>query len=140
MSVLLAWGILSLVAGVLFARKAGGVRARSFWQVCAVWGIVDVVISASGFLGNAAGSPDSLAAAVAEASRTQALVSGFFVSDLATMLVGLLLNVRVVALPSERLQGWGRGLLLQGLFFALFDAVLLSTNGAYLRNLLAFVG
>lgn len=64
-----------------------------------------------------------------------------FVTDLATMLVGGLLAWRRVTRDSERLRGWGKGLVAQGLWLAVFDGgILMALNGGYVRDLLGLVG
>jgi hypothetical protein len=38
------------------------------------------------------------------------------------------------------LQGWGKGLVVQGAWLAVFDGILLALNGGYIRDLLGLAG
>ena len=138
--ILAVWGVSNLVAGAFLCRSTSG-QARYFWQVALVWGIVNTLIGVPQYLDLAgpAAPPETLAGALADGLGTARLLSGAFVSDLATMTVGGLLAWRVVTRGSERLQGWGKGLIAQGLWLAVFDAFLLALNGGYVRDLLGLV-
>ena len=139
--ILALWGLSNLVAGVFFSLRTSG-QPRYFWQVAALWGIVNVLIGVPQYLdlGGPPTEPATLAQALRDALGTARLLSGAFVSDLATMLVGGLLTWRKVTRDSERLQGWGKGLIVQGLWLAVFDGVLLEINGEYARELFGLVG
>ena len=139
--ILAVWGVANLVAGVFFSRRTLG-QPRHFWQVAVVWGAVNAIIGVPQYLDLAGPTapPAALAQALGDGVRTARLLSGAFVSDLATMLVGGLLAWRRVTLESERLQGWGKGLVAQGLWLAVFDGILLSLNGGYVRDLLVLAG
>ena len=139
--ILAVWGVTNLVAGVFFSRRTSG-QPRYFWQVAFVWGVVNALIGVPQYLDLAgpAAPPATLSGALTEALGTARLLSGAFVSDLATMLVGGLLAWRIVTRDSERLQGWGKGLVVQGLWLAVFDGFLLALNGVYVRDLLGLVG
>ena len=139
--ILAVWGVSNLAAGAFLSRRQSG-RPRHFWQVAALWGAVNAVIGLPQYLDLAgpAAPPATLAQALADGMSTARLLSGAFISDLATMLVGGLLAWRQVARESERLQGWGKGLVAQGLWLAVFDGVLLALNGGYVQDLLGLVG
>ncbi|QIN79011.1 hypothetical protein GBA65_11300 [Rubrobacter marinus] len=116
-------------------------QLRYFWQVAALWA-VNTLIGLPQYLDLAgpATPPATLAEALRDGLGTARLLSGAFVSDLATMLVGALLAWRTVTRDSERLQGWGKGLVVQGLWLAVFDGVLLAINGEYVGSLLVLAG
>ncbi len=139
--ILAVWGVVNLVAGVFLSRWTSG-QSRHFWQVAALWGAVNTVIGLPQYLDIAgpAVPPATLAEAIRDGVGTARLLAGAFVSDLTTMLVGGLLAWRMVTRDSQRLQGWGKGLVAQGLWLAVFDGVLLSLNGGYVRDLLGLVG
>ena len=139
--ILAVWGVGNLVAGAFFSRRTTG-QPRHFWQVVALWGAVNALIGVPQYLDLAGppAPPATLTEALRDAVGIARLLSGAFVSDLATMLVGGLLAWRVVTRDSERLQGWGKGLVVQGLWLAVFDGVLLALNGDYVRDLLALTG
>lgn len=139
--ILAVWGATNLVAGAFFYRRTSG-QPRHFWQVALVWGAVNTLIGVPQYLDLAGPTapPETLSRALADGLGTARLLSGAFVSDLATMLVGGLLAWRIVTRGSERLQGWGKGLIAQGLWLAVFDGFLLSLNGGYVRDLLGLVG
>ena len=137
--ILAVWGMSNLVAGVFLSRRTSG-QARYFWQVAAAWGAVNTLIGLPQYLDLAGpAAPTTLAQALADGLSTARILSGAFVSDLATMLVGGLLAWRQVTRESERLQGWGKGLIAQGLWLAVFDGILLALNGGYVRDLFRFV-
>ena len=139
--ILSIWGVSNLLAGVLFSRRTSG-QPRYFWQVAVAWGAVNTLIGLPQYLDLAGpiAPPGSVAEALGDALGTARLLSGAFISDLATMLVGGLLAWRTVTRESERLQGWGKGLVAQGLWLAVFDGVLLAINGGYVRDLIGLVG
>ena len=137
--ILAVWGMSNLVAGVFLSRRTSG-QVRYFWQVAAAWGAVNTLIGLPQYLDLAGpAAPTTLAQALADGLSTARILSGAFVSDLATMLVGGLLAWRQVTRESERLQGWGKGLIAQGLWLAVFDGILLALNGGYVRDLFRFV-
>lgn len=139
--ILAIWGVTNLVAGAFFSRRTSG-QARRFWQVAALWGAVNTLIGAPQYLDltGPPATPATLAEALTGGLGTARLLSGAFISDLATMLIGGSLAWRTVTRDSERLQGWGKGLIAQGLWLAVFDGLLLSLNGSYLQGLLGLVG
>ena len=139
--ILAVWGVSNLLAGVFFSRSTSG-QQRYFWQVAAAWGAVNALIGIPQYLDLAGptAAPATLAQALADGLSTVRILSGAFVSDLATMLVGGLLAWRQVTRESERLQGWGKGLIAQGLWLAVFDGLLLALNGGYVRDLFGLVG
>ena len=139
--ILAVWGVSNLVAGAFFSRRTSG-QARHFWQVATAWGAVNALIGVPQHLDLAGppAIPTTLAQALTDGVGTARLLSGAFISDLATMLVGGLLAWRMVARDSERLQGWGKGLIAQGLWLAVFDGILLAINGSYVRDLLNLAG
>ena len=139
--ILAIWGVSNLLAGVVFSRRTSG-QPKHFWQIAVVWGAVNTLIGLPQYLDLAgpATPPETLAGALGDALGVARLLSGAFVSDLATMLVGGLLAWRTVTRESTRLQGWGKGLVAQGLWLAVFDGVLLSLNGGYVRDLLGLAG
>lgn len=139
--ILAVWGVTNVVAGALFFRRTSG-QPRHFWQVAALWGAVNALIGLPQYLDLAGppAPPATLAKALGDGVGTARLLSGAFVSDLTTMLVGGLLAWRRVARDSERLQGWGKGLVVQGAWLAVFDGVLLALNGGYVRDLLVLAG
>ena len=139
--ILAVWGVSNLVAGVFLSRRTSG-QARYFCQVAAAWGAVNTLIGLPQYLDLAGptAAPATLDQALADGLSTARILSGAFVSDLATMLVGGLLAWRQVTRESERLQGWGKGLIAQGLWLAVFDGILLALNGGYVRDLFGFIG
>ncbi len=139
--ILAVWGVSNLLVGVFLSRRTLG-QPRRFWQVAVPWGAVNTLIGLPQYL-DLAGTiapPATLAEALQDGVGTARLLSGAFVSDLGTMLIGGLFAWRVVTRASERLQGWGKGLVVQGLWLAVFDGVLLALNGGYVRDLLALTG
>lgn len=139
--ILAVWGVSNLVAGAFFSRRSSG-QPRHFWQVAVLWGAVNILIGIPQYLDLAGppAQPATLAEALRDGVGIARLLSGAFVSDLATMLVGGLLAWRIVTRDSERLQGWGKGLVVQGLWLAVFDGVLLALNGGYVWALIGAVG
>lgn len=139
--ILAIWGVSNLLAGVVFSRRTSG-QPKHFWRIAVAWGAVNTLIGLPQYLDLAgpAAPPDTLSGALGDALGVARLLSGAFVSDLATMLVGGLLAWRAVTRESARLQGWGKGLVAQGLWLAVFDGVLLSLNGGYVRDLLGLAG
>jgi|GEM_PF-3538960 len=140
--ILASWGILNaIVGGILAWRTRGHGRAPYFWQVCIAWGVVNAIIAIPQiFALPHTGSPATLAQGLQDGFSQSRFLAGFWISDFATILVGVLWLSRKVTITDDRWQGFGAGLVLQGGFLAIFDIVLLTITNNYYQDLLKLIG
>lgn len=137
--VLAAWGALNLVGGGIIALR-GSDQLQSFGQVCAAWGIINLLIGGiQTFTQRGANVPPSLSTALAGAVVNGRIITGFWVTDFATILIGIFFLAPQIAIRSASLQGLGKGLIVQGIGLGLIDTVLFFANTGYTQQLVRLV-
>jgi hypothetical protein len=127
MWVLGTWVLLNfLVSGWLYGRT-GGPR-RYFHQMNVGWNLVNLALVGYTFWSNAPDTP--LALGLAQTVAEQYLIEKLFLFnaglDVGYVMLGFFLieKAKTAARRPERLQGWGRSVILQGGFLFLFDWVM----------------
>ncbi len=139
LTVMAVWGGINLVGGgVLWLRAAG--QWHSFGGICAAWGIVNLAIGGIQLLTQRnAAAPEVLGTALKGGITNLQLVTGFWISDFATIAIGIVFLLPQIALRNDGLQGAGKGLILQGAFLAIFDIFLLAGINGYVQALIKLV-
>ena len=124
---LLGWGAANVVLGAGGAH-ASNVRIRQVARQALGWGLVDLLLAINGRLGarRSAGSAPAGSTEVA-VRRFRAILALNAVLDLGYIMGGLWL-VRSAGRDESR-KGTGQGIVLQGLFLACYDLLLLSGAG-----------
>lgn len=119
-----AWAALSVAAGALLLLATDDVAARAFAVQCLVWGAIDGAIALAGGLGlrraRARGEVGVAERAPAERRRLRRLLRLNAVLDVGYVAVGVAL---LLAWRSEAGIGHGWGVVVQGGFLLVFDAV-----------------
>jgi hypothetical protein len=139
LTVLAIWGGINLVAGGAVYLRASG-QWQSFGGICAAWGIVNLLIGGIQLITQRNPAvPEALGAALKGGISNLQLVTGFWISDFATVAIGIVFLLPQIAIRSEGLQGIGKGLILQGAFLAIFDAFLLAGINGYVQTLIKLV-
>jgi hypothetical protein len=140
MSVLGSWSVANLAIGLVGASNATG-QNKYFYQMDAIWGAVNLGAAISGYISAVKNTdkPRTAAEALKEQKKIETifLVNGGL--DVAYIGTGIYLNHRGDTQNSDKLRGYGEGIITQGVFLLLFDATMYSTerhNGNKLRHFL----
>lgn len=117
-----AWAVLSVTTGALLLALSDGVAARAFAVQCLVWGAIDGGIALAGGLGlrRARARGEVGVGARAERRRLRRLLRLNAVLDVGYVAAGVAL---LLAWRSEAGFGHGWGVVVQGGFLLVFDAV-----------------
>ncbi len=123
MGILGGWGVANLAAGGVGWALSTDARARGFWQMTLMWGVVNAALAAGGLI---AGRNDDPAALDLKASLDQGdtyqklfLFNGGL--DLAYLVAAGLLHERGARTGDPTFVGYGNALLVQGAFLLVFD-------------------
>ncbi|MGL4461470.1 MAG: DUF6992 family protein [Planctomycetia bacterium] len=142
MIVLGGWAALNILVGVVYSFRTSG-SVRAFFQMTALWNVVNLVIAVAGWQGSAGVDPAdfTLAATVAEVRFIQNLLLLNVGLDVAYIAAGgwMSAHAKTRATAADRWRGFGRAVMLQGAFLLCFDstlAVLQAANDAPLTLLL----
>jgi hypothetical protein len=119
-----AWAALSVAAGAALLLASDDVAARAFAVQCLVWGAIDGAIALAGGLGlrraRARGEVGVAARASAERRRLRRLLRLNALLDVGYVAVGVVL---LLTWRTEAGMGHGWGIVVQGGFLLVFDAV-----------------
>jgi hypothetical protein len=138
---LTGWTVLNLTVGTVGYFTAEDPVWRGFHQMNALFNVPVLGAALGSFALLAAQDPERLDLRQS-LHRGVMLERGLLVGitlDVASGLLGLSLRERGLRVGSERLEGWGNALLLQGAFLLLFDTSLLVMNLRYEARLLPLV-
>lgn len=129
MGILFGWAVLNIGTGVAGHFATEG-ETRAFFQANAAWNVVNLVIAGLGYHGQSTADPASwdLARSLAEGQRMEKVLLLNAGLDVGYIAFGGLLWERGLRKDSERLRGWGKGVLVQGAFLLVFDSVLTFLN------------
>jgi uncharacterized membrane protein YgcG len=117
MTILLIWGLASLIIGTLFCLRKQTKDQQSFWFMMAAWGFIDSLIALITLQKTAATTITS------EFVNAQTATVGFnVVLDVVYIVVGILLFKSAI----RRRHLFGKAIIIQGSFLFLFDLVLFS--------------
>lgn len=136
LTVLGGWAVGNLVANGLALRNATGSN-KAFYQMNLAWAGVDLALAGIGVLGTRRARTD---ASVYESLEEQQKFEKLFLVntglDVAYVAGGFYLMERAKARPknSERNDGYGRSLVLQGGFLFLFDGVMYAAHRAHFKR------
>jgi hypothetical protein len=138
---LTGWTVLNLGVGTVGYFTANDPTWRGFHQMNAVFNVAVLGAALGSFALLAAQEPERLDLRQS-LYRGGLLERGLLVGitlDVASGLAGLYLRERGLRVGSERLEGWGNALLLQGAFLLVFDTSLLLLNMRHQARLLPLV-
>ncbi|WP_257459458.1 DUF6992 family protein [Archangium lipolyticum] len=138
---LTGWTVLNLAVGTVVYFTAEDPVWRGFHQMNALFNVPVLGAALGSFALLAAQDPERLDLRQS-LFRGGLLERGLLVGitlDVASGLLGLYLRERGLRVGSERLEGWGHALLLQGAFLLLFDTSLLVMNIRHQARLLPLV-
>ncbi|MCY7352448.1 MAG: hypothetical protein LH606_17605 [Cytophagaceae bacterium] len=131
-----AWGAGNLIANGLSLKNASGSN-KAFYQMNMAWGAVDLLLGGVGLLGNRRAKTDL---SVYESLEEQQKIEKIFLVnaglDVAYVTGGFYLRERAKAQEknSERNEGYGRSLVLQGGFLLLFDGAMYAVHRAHFKR------
>ncbi|TVQ26976.1 MAG: hypothetical protein EA383_03780 [Spirochaetaceae bacterium] len=124
LTVLLYWGIVNVAAGGA-VRLLPFTGADSFWEMMALWNVVNVALALSGLRGiRREADSRSIAEEVRKAHRFEKILLFNAGLDVAYMVFGLLLISLQTGVFYESYAGWGAAILIQGAFLLIFDIAL----------------
>jgi len=128
-----AWGIGSVVAGAGLASQRSPQLRHAGLQTLG-WGAIDAALAISARLGarRKHAQPPDEQAAIADARRTRAIVAVNVLLDVGYISGGLLLARRAGRRPDRR--GMGIGIVVQGLFLLIYDALLVLALGRWIKH------
>ncbi|MGZ3829425.1 MAG: DUF6992 family protein [Mucilaginibacter sp.] len=140
-TVLGSWAIANLAIGTTASFNSTG-STKYFYQMDALWNIANLGAAIPGYI-NASkktGKPLTAEETLKEQKKIETifLVNGGL--DLVYIAGGIYLNNRGNTTNSDKLRGYGTGMILQGAFLLLFDGTMYTTeknNGNKLRAFLA---
>lgn len=140
MQVLGSWGVANTVVGGIGWASSSG-QTKYFHQMNTFWGIANIGAAVLGYTGAQKGKDKNYTAA--ETQKEQIKIQKIFLInaglDVAYIGTGIYLNHRGNTHTDDKLQGYGKAVILQGAFLLLFDATMYGThhsNGNKLRNFL----
>ncbi len=136
MTVLGAWGAGNLVANGLALRNASG-SDKAFYQMNLAWAGVDLVLAGVGFLGSRRAKTGLRAyETLEEQQKTEKLFLVNAGLDVAYVTGGFYLMERAKSRleNSEKNDGYGRSLILQGGFLLLFDGVMYAVHRGHFKK------
>jgi hypothetical protein len=140
MEVLGSWAITNLAVGTIASYNTTG-STKYFYQMNALWNIVNLGAAVSGYISANKGLNKPLTPA--ESLKQQQKIENIFLIngglDVVYIGAGIYLNHRGNTNNSDKLRGYGSGIILQGAFLLLFDATMYSSeksNDHKLRNFL----
>ncbi|GMT97677.1 hypothetical protein KH5H1_17960 [Corallococcus caeni] len=129
MGILFGWAVLNIGTGVAGHFASEG-ETRAFFQANAAWNVVNLVIAGLGYHGQATADPATwdLARSLSEGQRMEKVLLFNAGLDVGYIAFGGWLWERGLRKDSERLRGWGKSVLVQGVFLLVFDGVLTFLN------------
>jgi hypothetical protein len=140
MEVLGSWAIANLAIGTMASLNATG-STKYFYQMDALWNIANLAAAIPGYINASKKTGKSLTAeeTLKEQKKTETifLVNGGL--DLVYIAGGIYLNNRGNTTNSDKLRGYGTGVILQGAFLLLFDGTMYTTEKSNGNKLRAFL-
>jgi len=140
MSVLGSWSVANFAVGLIGQSNSSG-QNKYFYQMDAIWSVFNLGAAIPGYISAVKNinKPRTAAEALKEQKKIETifLVNGGL--DVAYIGTGIYLNHRGDIQNSDKLRGYGEGVITQGVFLLLFDATMYSTerhNGNKLRHFL----
>src|ERR1700761_3363816 len=140
MEVLGSWAIANITVGSIAAANTTG-PDKYFHQMNAIWNVANLGVAALGYI-NVRKAMVQMLNPTQSLNEQRKIENIFLVNgglDLAYITGGILLKTHGYNTNSDRLKGYGNGVILQGAFLLLFDATMYSlekNNGNKLRRFL----
>lgn len=140
MEILSSWAIANLAIGTTASFNATG-STKYFYQMNALWNIANLAAAIPGYI-NASkktGKPLTADETLKEQKKIETifLVNGGL--DLVYIAGGIYLDNRGNTTNSDKLRGYGTGVILQGAFLLLFDGTMYTTEKSNGNKLRAFL-
>lgn len=121
MLVLGSWSIGNIIIGAYGRQQYQG-QTKYFYEMNASWNVINLSIASIGYFSNIEPSLGmSLTELISEQNKLDKILLFNAGLDVAYITTGLYLNQRGINKNSDRLRGYGKSLMLQGLFLFVFD-------------------
>lgn len=129
MKILGGWALANMVIGSVGYFNSSG-KKKYFNQMNVMWNVVNLSLATAGYFGakENLNKQLSLAQSLKNQNKIEQILLLNAGLDVGYMATGLYLNERGLRKSSDRLQGYGKALLLQGAFLLVFDGVLYSVH------------
>ncbi len=123
MKVLGGWALANIAVGSVGFYKTKG-ATKYFHQMNIFWNMVNLGIATAGFYGakEASNKQYSISQSISEQRKTEKILLINASLDVAYIAGGWYLNRRGISKSSDRLNGYGNAVILQGAFLLLFDS------------------
>lgn len=121
MLVLGSWALGNIAIGT-YSRSQSMGQTKYFHEMNAAWNLINLSIASIGYFSNI--EPNigmSLSELISEQNKLDKILLFNAGLDVAYVTTGLFLNQRGINKDSDRLKGYGKSLMLQGLFLFVFD-------------------
>lgn len=131
MTILLLWSIGNIIYGTIKTRKLPkSLELYYFWKMAVIWNIVNLSIATFALVGvfQPGVNPSDREAVLGETRTLANILLSNIVLDWFYMLGGFLLARWGLRKSSLKLTGYGKSVILQGLFLLLLDIVLYAVN------------
>ena len=125
MKVLGGWALANMAIGSIAYFNYSG-KKKYFNQMNVMWNVVNLGLATAGYFGAKAdlNLQLSLAQSINDQHKIEAILLLNTGLDVGYMAAGLYLNERGLRKSSDRLQGYGQSLILQGAFLLVFDGAM----------------
>ena len=125
MKVLGGWALANMTIGSVIYFSLSG-RKKYFHQMNVMWNVVNLGLATAGYFGAKADLNQqlSLAKSINDQNKIEQILLLNAGLDVGYMAAGLYLNERGLRKSSDRLQGYGQSLILQGAFLLVFDGAM----------------
>jgi len=125
MKVLGGWALANMAIGSVAYFSLSG-RKKYFNQMNVMWNMVNLGLATAGYFGAKADLNQqlSLAQSINDQNKIEQILLLNAGLDVGYMAAGLYLNERGLRKSSDRLQGYGQSLILQGAFLLVFDGAM----------------
>lgn len=136
MAVLGGWALANMASGAVLMRRTSG-PDRHFYAMNLYWNTINLVLAGAGYYGATQPLGDSLTSfgVLREHYNLEKILLLNAGLDAAYLVTGFYLRERANrSAQPERLQGYGRSLLLQGGFLLVFDVALFLTHNQHLQK------
>ena len=125
MKVLGGWALANMAIGSVAYFSLSG-KKKYFNQMNVMWNVVNLGLATAGYFGAKADLNQqlSLAKSINDQNKIEQILLLNAGLDVGYMAAGLYLNERGLRKSSDRLQGYGQSLILQGAFVLVFDGAM----------------
>lgn len=125
MKILGGWALANMAIGSVAYFNSSG-KKKYFNQMNVMWNVVNLGLATAGYFGAKADLNEqlSLARSLKEQQKIEQILLLNAGLDVGYMATGLYLNERGLRKSSDRLQGYGQSLILQGAFLLIFDVAM----------------